>query len=217
MNVETPVGVLYNRGRSERTRSMPSDQVLVDRLLQGDANAFEVISERYEEPIRRHLLHIVRDYAAVEDLLQEVFLRVWTRAEQWNHSGPFKAWLYRIATNLALNHLRSVKRRREQPLEITDSWSDDDDEDNFLPAWMSDASALTPDTILELTEQREQIHKLVDRLPEEKRAVFRLVLQMELSIKETAGELGIPEGTVKSRLHYAKKHLAHEWQELEKP
>ena len=217
MNVETPVGVLYNRGRSERTRSMPSDQVLVDRLLQGDANAFEVISERYEEPIRRHLLHIVRDDAAVEDLLQEVFLRVWTRAEQWNHSGPFKAWLYRIATNLALNHLRSVKRRREQPLEITDSWSDDDDEDNFLPAWMSDASALTPDTILELTEQREQIHKLVDRLPEEKRAVFRLVLQMELSIKETAGELGIPEGTVKSRLHYAKKHLAHEWQELEKP
>ena len=131
---------------------MPSDQVLVDRLLQGDANTFEFISERYEEPICRHLLHIVRDDAAVEDLLQEVFLRVWTRAEQWNHSGPFKAWLYRVATNLALNHLRSVKRRRERPLEITDSWSDDDDEDNFLPSWMSDASALTPDTILELTE-----------------------------------------------------------------
>lgn len=212
MNFGTSTGVLYNRGRSERTRSMPSDQVLVNQILQGDANAFEVISERYEDPIRRHLLHIVRDDAAAEDLLQEVFLRVWTRAEQWNQSGPFKAWLYRIATNLALNHLRSVKRRREQPLEITDA-----DEDDFLPAWMTDASALTPDTILELTEQREQIHKLVEQLPEDKRAVFRLVFQMELSIKETAGELGIPEGTVKSRLHYAKKHLAHEWQELEKP
>lgn len=217
MNFGTSTGVLYNTGRSERTRSMPSDQVLVDRLLQGDANAFEVISERYEDPIRRHLRHIVRDDTAAEDLLQEVFLRVWTRAEQWNQSGSFKAWLYRIATNLAINHLRSVKRRREQPLEMTDSWFDDDDEDDFLPAWMVDASALTPDTILELTEQREQIHKLVEGLPEDKRAVFRLILQMELSIKETAGELGIPEGTVKSRLHYAKKYLAREWQEMEKP
>lgn len=215
MSFGTSTGVLYNIGRSERTRSMPSDENLVNLLIQGDENAFEVISERYEDPIRRHLRNIVRDEATAEDLLQEVFLRVWTRAGQWNQRGPFKAWLYRVATNLALNHLRSLRRRREQPLVITDSWSDDDDEGEFLPAWMVDASALTPDTILELTEQREQIHKIIDGLPEEKRAVFRLVFQMELSIKETAGELGIPEGTVKSRLHYAKKHLVHEWQEME--
>jgi len=54
MNFETPVGVLYNRGRSERTRSMPSDQVLVDRLLQGDANAFEVINELLGSSVDYH-------------------------------------------------------------------------------------------------------------------------------------------------------------------
>lgn len=215
MNFGPSTGILYNRARSETSTSMPSDQVLVDRIIKGEVYAFEVISQRYEAAIRRHLAHIVRDNAAAEDLLQEVFLRVWTRADQWNHSGPFKAWLYRIATNLALNHLRSVKRRREQPLVITDSWSEDDDEDNILPSWMIDTAALTPDTILESTEGREQIQKLIDHLPEDKRAVFDLVFQMELSIKETAGELGIPEGTVKSRLHYARKHLAHEWQEWE--
>jgi RNA polymerase sigma-70 factor (ECF subfamily) len=94
---------------------MPSDQHLMGRVRERDARAFEALFERYGELIRRHLARITRDDAAAQDLVQEVFLRVWTRAEQWDGRGPFKAWLYRIATNLALNHLRSVRRRREQP------------------------------------------------------------------------------------------------------
>ena len=190
---------------------MLADQDLVERMLEGDAHAFELLFDRYGEIIRRHLVRLVHDGAVAQDLAQEVFLRVWTRAEQWNGRGAFRAWLYRVATNLALNHLRSVHRRREQPLEPPP----DEEDETPIPAWMHDASALGPDASLELAEQREQFRRLIDRLPDEKRAAFHLVHQMEMSIRDAADELGVPEGTVKSRLHYAKKRLARDWQGLE--
>ncbi|MFC1974862.1 RNA polymerase sigma factor [Chloroflexota bacterium] len=193
---------------------MPSDQDLIERIRQHDAQAFEILFERYKELIRRHLVHIVRSEAAAQDLGQEVFLRVWTRAEQWDGRGSFKAWLYRIATNLALNHLRSVNRRREQPLPAVDNW-DEDEAGNLVPAWLIDASALGPDVSLELAEQRGLFRRLVEALPKEKREVFRLVHEMEMSMRDAADELGIPEGTVKSRLYYAKRRLAREWEILE--
>ena len=67
-----------------------------------------------------------------DDLTQETFLRVWTRSEQWDGRGSFTGWLYRIATNLALNHLRSVKRRRQRPLELPAE--PDDDDDDWVPS-----------------------------------------------------------------------------------
>lgn len=198
---------------SDRIRPTPSDQDLVRQILEQNTRAFEMLFDRYEEMIRRHLARIVRNDAATQDLLQEVFLRVWTRAEQWDGRGTFKAWLYRIATNLAFNHLRSVRRRREQPLSVPDEW--DDEEEYSIPAWLIDASAPDPDAALELGEQRERLQRLVERLPEEKREVFHLVHEMEMSMRDAADELGIPEGTVKSRLYYAKRRLAREWQDLE--
>ena len=122
------------------------------------------------------------------------------------------AWLYRIATNLAFNHLRTVRRRREQPLEITEATTEVDESD-FVPAWVIDGSALGPDQLLEMAEQQVIFHKLVESLSAEKQAVFRLVHTLEMTTADAAEELGIPEGTVKSRLHYAKKHLAEGWQE----
>ena len=193
---------------------MLSDRDLIERVLQRDARAFETLFERYEEPMRRHLARIVREDAAVKDLLQEVFLRVWTRGEQWNGLGPFKAWLYRVATNLALNHLRSVRRKREQPLEVPDDWSDGDEED-LVPAWMVDASALGPDAAAEWAERTELLGRFIDQLPEEKREVLRLVQQEDMDIRQIAEQLAIPVGTVKSRLFYARQMLARSWKQIE--
>ncbi len=197
-----------------RDAAPPSDQKLIERILGRDASAFETLFERYGDMIRRHLARTVRDDVAAQDLLQEVFLRVWTRAEQWSGRGSFKAWLYRIATNLALNHLRSVRRKREQPLDVFNEWSDDEDE-SPAPAWMIDTLSLGPDAALEQSERRERARQLVEKLPREKREVFRLVHEMEMSMQDAADELGIPEGTVKSRLYYAKRRLAHQWQDLD--
>jgi RNA polymerase sigma-70 factor (ECF subfamily) len=188
---------------------MPSDRELVHGVLAGDAQAFEALYERYQAPIERHLQRIAGSSSAAQDLLQEVFLRVWMRAAQWDERGTFRAWLYRIATNLALNHLRTIRRRREMPLQVPDE--DEEDEGGF-PAWMVDLSALGPDAALERTEAREQVRRLVASLPDSKRTIFRLVHEMEMTIRDAADELGIPEGTAKSRLHYARKLLASEWQ-----
>ena len=82
---------------------------------------FKQLYAQYGEGILRHVARMVRSDAA-QDLVQEAFLRAWQRAEQWDGRGTFKAWLYRIATNLALNHLRTVRRRREQPLARRSHW-----------------------------------------------------------------------------------------------
>ena len=192
----------------------PSDGYLAKRVLKRDAHAFEALFGRYGEAVCCHLARIVRDRAAAEDLAQEAFLRVWDRAEQWDGRGPFRAWLFRIATNLALNHLRSVQRRREQPLEIPADPYDEEDE-TTVPGWMVDAAALGPDAVLEQAEQRRLLRRFVDDLPEEKREVFRMVHDAEMEIRDVAERLSIPEGTVKSRLHYARRRIAREWQEIQ--
>ena len=196
---------------------MLSDQDLIARILERDAHAFEALFERYAETIRRHLARIVDNEAAAQDVLQETFLRVWTRAEQWDGRGSFAGWLYRIATNLAFNHLRSVRRRREQPLEIQDDegGGESQSEGDTLPAWVMDGSTPEPDAAMEQAERRDQVQRLVASLPPDKREVLILVHEMEMSIHDAADELGIPEGTAKSRLHYAKKRLARQWQDME--
>ena len=190
----------------------PTDQQLLHQIQKQDAQAFECFFTRHRAAIQRHLAGIVREAAATDDLVQEVFLRVWTRAEQWNEQGAARAWLFRIATNLALNHLRSVRRRPQQPLEMPANPLLAQEE-STVPAWMIDAAALQPEAAAERAEQMEQLHSLVHELPADKRAVFGLVYEADLDLRGAAAELGIPEGTVKSRLYYAKKKLAQEWQE----
>ena len=191
--------------------TQPNDPQLIRQIQAGDPVAFEDLFARYRPAMQAHIARIVREPAATEDLVQEVFLRVWTRAEQWQASGSVKGWLYRIATNLSLNHLRSVKRRPQQPLEIP---TDDSDEDNPLPGWMVDASALTPEAQLEITEQQKLLGQLIDTLPPDKQDIFRMVYDDEMDLSSVASALEIPEGTVKSRLYHGRKRLAEQFKEI---
>ena len=118
-----------------------------------------------------------------------------------------KGWLYRIATNLSLNHLRSVKRRPQQPLDIP---TEDGDEDSPVPGWMVDASALTPETQLEIVEQQKLLGQLINDLPPDKQDVFRMFYSDELDLHSVATALEIPEGTVKSRLYRALQILRND-------
>ena len=184
-----------------------TDPQLIQQLQATDPAAFEIFFARYQASIQIHISRIVREPAATEDLVQEVFLRVWTRAEQWQGSGSVKGWLYRIATNLSLNHLRSVKRRPQQPLDIP---TEDGDEDSPVPGWMVDASALTPETQLEIVEQQKLLGQLINDLPPDKQDVFRMFYSDELDLHSVATALEIPEGTVKSRLYHSRKRLAEQ-------
>jgi RNA polymerase sigma-70 factor (ECF subfamily) len=190
------------------------DAELIQQIQDGDAGAFDELFARYHDAVRRRLRRIVRQRAIADDLAQETFLRVWTRAEQWHAQGSFRGWLFRIATNLALNHLRSVRRRRQRPLDVPQDLGDTDEEEHVAPAWMIDASTLGPDVIAQLAEEEALMRRLVERLPEDKREVFRLAHEAEMPVREIAEGLGLPEGTVKSRLHYARKRLTQQWDDL---
>ena len=190
-----------------------TDRELVDRVLRRDQEAFALLFERHRGTVGLRLVGILRDAAAADDLAQEVFLRLWERAGQWKGEAPLAAWLLRIATNLALNHLRTVRRRAEQPM-LPPPHVEEDDEESTLPAWMIDGATRRPDQALDDAERRRLLTRTVAQLSEEKREVFRLVYESHLETREAAAELGIPEGTVKSRLHHARKEIARSWQEL---
>jgi RNA polymerase sigma-70 factor (ECF subfamily) len=192
-----------------------TDRELVDRVVGGDQEAFSLLFARHRASVGRHLERILRDPVAADDLTQEVFLRLWERGGQWKAEAPLHSWLLRIATNLALNHLRSVKRRREQPMASPPPLSEDDDEDESkVPAWMIDDATLRPDEVLHQSERRRLLSQSVEQLSEDKREVFELVYEAHMETRQVAAELGIPEGTVKSRMHHARKEIARSWQEL---
>ena len=191
-----------------------SDEELVGGVIEGRQDDFAVLFERYRADVLRHLRRIHRHDEDAADVTQEVFLRLWHRAGQWKGDGPLLAWLLRIATNLALNHIRSVRRRREQPLQPPPAMAGEEAEDSRVPEWMIDASTLPPDEVLALAERRRLLRGLVTRLSEDGREVIRLIYDGHMNTRQAAAELGIPEGTVKSRIHHARKQIARSWRDL---
>jgi len=187
-----------------------SDETLMAGILERDARAFEALFDRYAGALHRHVCFMLHDDAAAHDVVQEAFLRVWLRAEQWDGRGTPRAWLYRIATNLTLNYLRTEHRRHELPLEPPPDPEDDADTGGFVPAWMIDNVTLGPEAAVELAEQRAFYRHALARLPDDKREVFHMVHDLDMSLRDAADALNIPEGTVKSRLHYARKALERE-------
>lgn len=182
-----------------------TDSHLIRRIQAHDGGSFEVLFSRYRQMIAVHIIRIVRDPVVAEDLVQEVFLRVWTRADQWDGRGKVKSWIYRIATNLSLNHKRAMKRRPQQQLEP--QVNEMQDEESQAPGWLIDTSALTPEALLEDTEQQQLLWQLINELPTDKREVFQMVYDDEMDLHSVASTLDIPEGTVKSRLYHSRKHL----------
>ena len=190
-----------------------NDANLMELIQAHDEDAFDVLTDRYQEPLRRHLMSTVRDAETAQDLLQELFLRMWSRADQWD-GGSVKSWLYRIATNLALNHLRTVRRRRETSLEPQPSA--DGEFEREPSSWMVDAEGEAPDQAVIRLERTRKLYGIVDELSDEKRAVWDLVHEQHMDTASAAQALGIPAGTVKSRLYHARQQLAREWNEVVK-
>ena len=184
---------------------MPTDRELIDRVRAGDAEAFEAVFKLHAPGVRGRILSEVRDGDTADDLVQEVFLRLWTKAEQWEGRGTLVGWLMLIGLNLALNHLRGVRRRHEQPLEGPE---------DSVPDWMIDTASLGPEAMAEVSEEMELFRSLLGQLSEEHQEVVRMVHEAGMEIREVAEELEIAPGTVKSRLHYARQRLAKDWKDI---
>jgi len=163
---------------------------LLQRFREGDLDAFETLFRQFQGRIYAWIVRIVRDSGAAEDLTLEVFWRIYQARRSFDPTNDFGGWAYRIATNLALSHVR--RHRRDKTQELPPEWPQETTR-NCNPA-------------LE-REKRETVIRAFTRLPVKLQVVATLALVEELSYEEIAGALGIPTGTVKSRIFRAVRLL----------
>ncbi len=170
-----------------------TDGWFVVRIRDGDLEALGELYKRYKTQVYRTALAITHDERASEDILQEVFLRIYTYADRIDETRTLGPWLYRVTVNLAYSWTSRVKRWLRSFQDTLDRW--------ILPAlWRPEAEA-------EEREQRCFLRQAIDALPPRHHVVIVLYYLEELSLKEIAYVMDIPEGTVKSRLHYARERL----------
>jgi RNA polymerase sigma-70 factor, ECF subfamily len=183
-----------------------SDEQLVLRAKARDLAAFEVLVGRHEEKIYRLAMRLVRNESDAQEITQEAFLAAWRNLDGFEGKAQFGSWLYRVAANAALMHLRSARRRPAVSADVGAS---------VLEAAARDGAGLggrgdwanRPDEQLQSAELREHIQLAIDALPDTQRDVF-LVRDIEgLSTEETAEVLGVTVPTVKTRLHRARLAL----------
>jgi RNA polymerase sigma-70 factor (ECF subfamily) len=182
-----------------------SDEEAIRRVLAGDPDAFRILVERHQGRVYRMALRILRHEEAARDATQEAFLKAYRALARFEGRARFTTWLHR----LAMNHCLDL-RRRERP-EPHLEWA----EGGPAEAEASEAAAggaegpVAPLAALERKELRERVAAAVDRLGDAARETLLLREVEGLSYAEIAQALGIPKGTVMSRLHYASQKLQH--------
>ncbi len=185
----------------------PSDEAaLILRCRKGEADAIRRLVEIYERPIFHIIWRSVGNTEDARDLTQETFVRAIRALDRFDPTRPFRNWIFRIASNLAIDHLR---RRRLRTISID---IDPDDERGMRSPILVDTGD-RPDDVHEHTWLSEKLAKLVERLPPEYRMVIHLRHREQLSYEEIAETLGVPLGTVKARLHRAHHRLRALWVE----
>jgi RNA polymerase sigma-70 factor (ECF subfamily) len=182
-----------------------SDVQLMLDVKAGDPQSFELLLQRYRTPLVNFLYRMVRSREQAEDLAQEVFLRVYRAREDYEPSAKFTTWLFRIATNLALNSLRD---HRYQKLEISmDAPILADAEDG--EERMMEVADEHPDIEQHLLEEarKKMIRHAIDKLPEKQRAAVLLHKYQELDYSEISKILRCSESALKSLLFRAYETL----------
>jgi RNA polymerase sigma-70 factor (ECF subfamily) len=187
------------------------EQLLLDYRRCGDGRLFEMLVHRYERELYSYLRRYLGDAALAEDAFQATFLQVHLKRDQFEEGRKFRPWLYTIATNQAIDAQRRNRRHRVASLDRKSAGAGEASVGSLLQLLFSretDAAAN-----FEREEQREWVRKNVRRLPEQYRKAVILVYYQGLKYREAAEVLGIPVGTVKSRLHTALYKLNAAWNE----
>jgi RNA polymerase sigma-70 factor (ECF subfamily) len=179
--------------------SISDEQAMWRVQTQDDEQAFAQLVRRWEGPIQRLCIRMTGDAHRGEDLAQETFARVFARRKEWQPSGRFSTWLWRIALNLCYDELRRRKRRAESPL-------DEESGEGFGAALV--APDPTPDTALVDQERGQMVRQALMSLSEAYRSVLVMRHYEDLKFREIAEVLEIPEGTVKSRMAEALSQMS---------
>lgn len=176
----------------------PKEQRLIASAVAGDSAARWELFEGHRDVAYRVAARIIGRHDDALDAVQDAFIKAFDRLGELASGDGFRAWLLRIVANRALDMLRAKRVRRATSL-------DRGEDDGGAPEPASDAAAVDAD--IESAEATEQVQRAVDRLPPDQKAVFSMYATGELTYGEIAAALGVPIGTVMSRLFHARKKL----------
>lgn len=185
---------------SQPSESAEQDKDYVDRALQGDEAAFAALVDKYQNALYHHIRKIIRDRSEIDDLVQESFIKAFSALESYSTRYAFSTWLYKIATNHAIDYLRRKKlktqsidkpvRTREGEMEVE------------LPD-----TTYRPDRHIVEDQRNTLIQEAIDALPPKYYRVIVLRHQHEKTYDEIARELDLPLGTVKAHIFRARELL----------
>ncbi len=181
-----------------RRSALVTDEQLLARYVGGDQAAFAELVKRYQQEMYAFLQRFVSDAAIAEDLFQETFVQVHRNARSFDPERRIRPWIFTIAANKARDYLRSSGRHTTQSLDHT---LGSDDGTTFLDLMESDVA--TPPEELSAGEDIVMVQQVMAALPESYREALLLSFYHRFAYKQMADMLGIPLGTVKSRLHAA--------------
>ncbi len=195
------VGQLIPRPPAELYASIDDAEVML-RVKTGDDGAFQYLIEKYRRPMISFMYRMVHNPAIAEELAQEVFLRVYRSRESYAASAKFTTWLYRIATNLAVNHARDNKHERpENKVSL-----DEADDETGLSIDVADTTLNVEQQILR-RERLRAIRRHVEALPERQRMAVIMHKYQNMDYRQIAGVLRLSESATKSLLFRAYETL----------
>jgi RNA polymerase sigma-70 factor (ECF subfamily) len=169
-----------------------SDEMLLESIAAGEKAAMHVLYARHNVRVYRFILRIVSDTSVAEDLVSQVFLDVWRTAGQFEGRSQVSTWMLAIARFKALTALRNRRHEdieQEEVLQIADTGD-------------------TPEAAMDRSQTSSQLRKAIGQLSPAHREIIDLVYYHEKSVEEVGQIIGIPQATVKTRMFYARKHLA---------
>lgn len=175
---------------------MQEELKAIKQLQSGDIGGLEVLVRQHQLEAIRAVYLITQDRAQAEDIVQAAFIRVYERIGQFDSSRPFRAWFLKSVINDALKVV--TRRKDHQPIENVDTG----EQHSGLPIQADD-----PATLIEHAQTSEEVWTILSDLPPEQRATIVMRYYLDFSQAEIADELKIPLGTVKWRLHAARRSL----------
>jgi RNA polymerase sigma-70 factor (ECF subfamily) len=188
-----------------RQGSVPDEFALIRAAQQGDSDAFERLVQRHDQNVLRLAYNLLRSQEDARDIYQEAFLRVYKNLHSFRFDCSFHTWLYRIVTNLCLDHLRKRKVRREEAGVVDTEGGPRDRLDMAV-----ETSALgDPQRRLESERLRERIEAVLDQLTPRERAVFEMRHHQGMRLRAIGEVLGTSEEAAKNCLFRATQKMRH--------
>ena len=197
MNVAYSIAPVFAQDFASAT-----DSDLVATAIEGAEGSFEELVRRYQRPISAYVYRMVGNYESALDLTQEIFIKVYGSLRKYRSEFKFSTWIYKIAHNAAVDHLRRSSTREQSLISGTES-------DQFeLPI---ESRRLSPEQESERKERRVEIESVVRALPANYRELIILRHSQDLTYEEIVEVTGLPLGTVKNRLFRAREMMRQQF------